>query len=341
MTAAAPASERSRRGRARGRGLLDAMSLALLHPSTWPVALAGFLARGGILLFVLPVVVLPTPTGLATAFGPDIIAVAIAAPTAAVIELAAAAVALLAGWLVFGSLVGAAADVALAGWVARASLVGDAPGPPASPAGRLVVRVALARLACHLPLLLAGSWAVARIVSAVYREYISPGDLAVALPIRVIRSVPEAIVLLVAAWLIGEMFGGLAARGIVLEGRPLAAAIRGSVVSTVLHPVSAGASLAIGTVLVLVAIVPSIGFAAFAWSALRHELVAGAGPGAVLVATSAFAAAWLGGLVATAAATSVRSAIWTWHALRAPAMAPFALTAPVAVTVPESPVSDR
>ena len=40
------------------------------RPGLWPVALAGFLARGGIVLFVAPVVVAPSLVALATFIGP-------------------------------------------------------------------------------------------------------------------------------------------------------------------------------------------------------------------------------------------------------------------------------
>src|SRR5918997_1141123 len=47
---------------------------ALLHPlerpESWWVALAGFLARGGLLLFLLPILVLHTPAGVQTELSP-------------------------------------------------------------------------------------------------------------------------------------------------------------------------------------------------------------------------------------------------------------------------------
>ena len=47
----------------RGAALTGALLVTLATPATWPLALAAFLIRGGILLVTLPIVVLPTPVG--------------------------------------------------------------------------------------------------------------------------------------------------------------------------------------------------------------------------------------------------------------------------------------
>ena len=346
--AMAPASGRPREEQGRGRGFLGAMTLALRHPSAWPVALAGFLVRGGILLFLLPVVVLPTPTGLATAFGSDIIAVAIAGPTPATVQLAATAILAVLGWLVLGSVVGAAADIELARWAATsgraaATVPADTPGPAARafpPRSRrgLVGRVAIVRLACHLPLAIVSVWAAARIVAAVYREYISPGDLSVPLSLRVVGSVPDAIVLLVVAWLIGEALGGLAARAIVLDGRPAGRAIRAALASTVLHPLSAGIALATTTIVLVSLVAPLVVASAVLWGRLGSELLGAGDALTVLAATLGFIAAWLVGLFAAAVAATLRSSIWTWHALRVRDSRPIAL--PSSIPAAESSVAE-
>jgi hypothetical protein len=301
---------------ARVRGLMRLGGAAVLEPRSWAVALAGFLARGGFLLFVLPIVVLPTPTGLATAFGGDIIAVTLATPTTDVIRLTVTVVIVVVGWLVLASMVGATADVALARWGAAAeggAASGEDLGQLPRPA--LIVRVALVRLACHLPFAVAAVWAVARIVAAVYQQYISPGDLSVSLPLRVIRSVPDAIVLLLAAWLIGEAVGGLAARRIVLEGRSMPRSIGDSITSLVLRPISTIVALISTIAALAILVVPPLAAAALAWSRLGHDLRAGSDASVLVAETLAFAALWLGALVTTGLAAASRSAVWTWHML--------------------------
>jgi hypothetical protein len=338
MIRAAPASAGSSTGRRRGRGLVDATKIALLHPSAWPVSLAGFLVRGGILVFILPVVVLPTPTGLATLFGPDIISLALAAPTPGFLLFLAVTAFVLLAWLGTGSLVGAAVDTVLTSWVARRLV--DPEGSAAGGLGGmprlgLLVRVAAVRLACHLPLAVSAIWAVTRIVSAVYREYISPGDLSIALPLRVAMSVPDAIGLLLVAWLAGEVIGGLAARALVLEDCSMGDSLRAAVAAVVFHPLSAGASLLIGTAaLVTLGGLPILA-GAIAWARVRHELLGTMEPVPVVLGSIAFAALWFAALVLTGVATTWRSALWTSHAVRVRRAAPTA----IAGTVTQQPTS--
>ena len=72
--------------------LIGALLVTLATPATWPLALGAFLIRGGILLVVVPVVVLPTPVGLANAFGPLVTAIALGSVTGSMIAAGGAAV---------------------------------------------------------------------------------------------------------------------------------------------------------------------------------------------------------------------------------------------------------
>ena len=51
---------------------LAALLAALSRPSWWILALAGFLVRGGILLFLVAIVTLPSPLALSNEVGPII-----------------------------------------------------------------------------------------------------------------------------------------------------------------------------------------------------------------------------------------------------------------------------
>ena len=53
--------------------LAGSLLVTLARPSTWVLALAAFLLRGGLLVFVIPIVVIPTPAGLADVVGPLLI----------------------------------------------------------------------------------------------------------------------------------------------------------------------------------------------------------------------------------------------------------------------------
>ena len=59
--------------------------IVLARPGLWVIALGGFLVRGGILVFFVPIVALPSPVGLATAFGPTITTLVLSGPTPALL----------------------------------------------------------------------------------------------------------------------------------------------------------------------------------------------------------------------------------------------------------------
>ena len=58
-----------------GAALTGALLTTLATPLTWPLALATFLLRGGFLLVLLPIVVLPSPVGLGNLLAPILMTV--------------------------------------------------------------------------------------------------------------------------------------------------------------------------------------------------------------------------------------------------------------------------
>ena len=94
----------------RGVALSEGLLVTLARPTTWPLALAAFLVRGGLVLVVLPIVVLPTPVGIGDVVGPTLTAIALGGfPSEAVMGGAVALVCLLA-WLVGGGWLAAALE---------------------------------------------------------------------------------------------------------------------------------------------------------------------------------------------------------------------------------------
>ncbi|HLQ49017.1 MAG TPA: hypothetical protein VK233_08580, partial [Candidatus Dormibacteraeota bacterium] len=87
--------------------------VSLGRPSWWLLALAGFLARGGILLAILPIVNLPSPLVLSNLVAPVIVPLALGHIDEGVVAAIAVAVGGLLAWLIAGGLVGAATDLAL------------------------------------------------------------------------------------------------------------------------------------------------------------------------------------------------------------------------------------
>jgi hypothetical protein len=83
------------------------------RPGLISLGLLGFLARGGAVLFVLPIVVLPTPTGLSNFIGSQ--ALTAGGPSLGLIWLLATALTGVAALILFGTVIGAVVDLRLLG----------------------------------------------------------------------------------------------------------------------------------------------------------------------------------------------------------------------------------
>ena len=295
-----------------GATLVASLLLALGGPRTWPLALATFLLRGGFLLVLAPIVVLPSAVAVGNVLTPLLSTVVfrgfatIAAPLAFV-----GLSALL--WLCGGGLVAAAAESELARTVARddeAWPAGRAPHDPL-PAGHPAPRVLAARLIAHLPSLLALAWGAIRIVAVTYRELTVPSDVGVALVIRVAGGATDAVVAVVAAWLLGETIGGIAARRVVLLGERVPSALGRATMRLVRNPLRCGVLAAVPLVVLLLVLV-AVGLAGSAtWDALRASLSFGTEGVVALALVAMLVALFAGGLVLVAVISAWRAAVWT------------------------------
>ena len=199
------------------------------------IALAGFLVRGGLVLLLLPSLVLPSVVGIAGATGVHAFTLS-GDPTPWLLEVLAAAGFGLSVWLLLSALVGSFVDV----WLVRAALeVGEGePGRPLPVASAgLLLRLVAIRLACLVPLVIVLVWAGGRIYTATYDELITPSDLAVSLPLRVIADATDAVVVVVATWLACETIGAIAARRLMLTGGPVWRAIGGALAQLLRRPI--------------------------------------------------------------------------------------------------------
>jgi hypothetical protein len=303
-------------------GVASASTATLARPQAWPLALAGFLARGGILLFILPIVVVPTPTGLATFFGPLIVTIVTTGPDAGIFALAALASMAALVALVVGGLLGAAVDVVLIGWFGpdvsdRAALAARRPLPePPADIRALTRRTFGVRLAAHLPLVVVAPWTVARIVDATYHELILPSDVAIPLVLLVVRAALVPVLVLVVAWFLGETIGGLAAREVVLARRSIPAALGRGSFALVRHPLTSAATAVLGFAGLVLLVAPALAAAIFAWHTARGVLLGDGQVLAALLAATLLAATWIGALTLAAVAATWRSALWTAFAVR-------------------------
>lgn len=282
---------------------LIAAGIVARRPALWAVALAGFLARGGILPLLVPFIVLPDIVGLTTFVGAN--AITAAGPSPGFLVFVGAVVVALVGWLLLGTVAGCLVDVQLV----RAS----APRPDDATAApdHLVASLLAIRLLALLPLVAALGWGVFRLVDVGYRELILPGNLAVPFPIRVLGDAPEVSIVIAVALLAGELLGAVATRMTILDRRPAVASLAAAARWLVLHWRSAlGTTIATaaGTLLLLV---PTLVAVALLWQAVVATLLGDGPPVAAALAVFGFSAAWLASLALAGAASAWRSVAWS------------------------------
>ena len=311
---AAPAPATSGAFEASWSGALLAGLLATLErPASWAVSLVGFLARGGIVAFLLPIVVLPTPAGLQAVLSPLLVPVVFGQVSVGLLVLAGGIVAAGAAWLVAGGLAGAWADVHL---VRRVAIDLEARQAELAAGPGVVVAAFLARLFARAPLVLAIAWGSVRLFEASYAELVTPFEVRTPLVVRIVNAAPDALAAILGAWLLGEAAGGLAVREVVLGGRGTGSAVLRGWVGLVRRPAGSLATFVVTVLLVGLAIVPALVASGTSWSRLRFELWESGDPWAVVPALAIFVALWLGGLILAGVSTTSRSAAWTVEWLR-------------------------
>jgi hypothetical protein len=299
-----------------GAALTGALLATLASPATWPLALAMFLLRGGFLLVVLPIVVLPSPVGLGNLLAPTLMAVVfggLSVEVAAIVTLAALSIVT---WTVVGGLVAATLEAE------SIRLVADEEAEPRSAIeafqrdlGRsdrvAAARILAARILAHAPTGIAVIWATVRFVDVAYRELTSPDDVSLPIVLRVLAGAPEVTAVLIVAWAGGEVVGGLAARRIVLDGASVVPALRDAVRATVHHPIGMVAGFLVPLAGLALVVLPSTLAASVAWSAVR---VAMRSPAELVVGTLAvalFVSLWIVGLLLIAVTAAWRAAVWS------------------------------
>jgi hypothetical protein len=309
------------------RAMAAATRLAAGRPRLWAFALLAFLARGGLVALVIPMLVLPSFVGLSNTVGPT--SVTAAGPTPRLVALVAAWLGIALASIVAGTLVAAAAEVALhratimpaAGgttdrrvalpsrWVAAVSPPRDEAGSPPPPGA--VRRVAVARLVLLVPVALALAAAVPGWVQVAYRELLLPTDLALPLPFRVIAGAPISALVVVVAWLLAEVIGGLAARRIALGGSSVAGALGAAAGDVARAPASILLTLALAIAGTLPFLVPAVVVVGVAWDRARVALVDATDGVGVIIATLILVAAWAACLGVAGVTSAWRSALWT------------------------------
>lgn len=296
-------------------GAATATAMAVRRPSLWAFALVAFLARGGLALLVLPIVVVPTFIGLANFVGPA--SVTAGGPGPRLVALVVAALTAGLAVAVLGTLVAAAAEVALhrstvAMPEARAVVGTGEPGR----AGPAVARVAVIRLVLLVPVSVVFAIAIPTWVAVAYRELTLPSDLGVPLAARVLVGAPAASSAVLGTWLVAEVVGGFAARRASLLGASAWRALVGGILDPLRAPVGTILTVAAALGVSVVLLVPAVWALAAAWDAARHALADGSDLLLALGAALLLAAAWFAALGLAALAAAWRATLGTMELLR-------------------------
>jgi hypothetical protein len=315
----------------RGGAFLAAVLVAIGRPAWWLMALASFLLRGGIVVVVLPIMTLPSALALSNAFAPLILPLALGRIEPAIVVGPAAIVVGLLVWLVGGGRIAAGIDVALVREAAAAALdeglgregghdadaLGGHVPPPRRSTSGLAWRVLALRLIAWLPLALAIGFGVAAIVEATYAELTHPVDVATPIVVRVAREVVPEVALIVIAWTVGEVVGGVATRRAVLGRGGYGASLASAIRTSAARPLSWLVPWLGTTAVLAVVLGGTLAAAALAWARAVDALSDRSTQ--PLVAYSAlviFVGLWLAAMFLAGVALAVRSTSQTFEHVR-------------------------
>ena len=207
---------------------------ALGSPSVWVVAAAGFLARGGILIFALPVLSLPTPvgvtllvpplsvttSGISSVFVPQLIAAGAAVLVVVAIALLLGALSDAVSFQLMADRSAAARDRSgMSGYQAMGADGARRGGNPVIGRGGvhpgLLARLVATELFALLPAIAAGLVTVSRLISVGEQEFLLPTSVDVPYPVRVVQGAAEPVVALAACLLLADVANALISRRVL------------------------------------------------------------------------------------------------------------------------------
>ena len=302
------------------RGVTIAALLATLsRPAWWLLALAGFLARGGIVLFLLAIVILPSPLALSNVVAPLLVPIVFGGVTPLLAVVLLSGLLSVVAWVIVGGWIGAATEVVLIRDARRAAAEDGLPVRPERATGEwLIARVTIAHLVAHIPLAIVVALGSVAIVDVAYVELTNPFEVVTPLPLRIVRGAVGPIVAILFAWVAGELAGGLAARRIVLGGESILAAVRGAYVELVARPRSTGLPALVTTLVLAADLAAMLAAVDLAWTAARGRLIEIPGDAvAIGFALVSFAAAWCLALLVAGLIDAWRGAAMTFEIERA------------------------
>ncbi len=297
--------------------LAAALVVTLGRPATWVVALAGFLAGGGVIALAWPVLVLPTPSGLQNILGAPVATLAFGNPSGEFMRLLAVTAVTATLVFVSGLLAGAWAERrGIAMVLVAAEEEGYTALVPRLATLPAVLRVAVIRLTALIPPLVVFVLAWPALYAVTYHELILPGDLVTPLPVRVVAQLPVQLSALLLVWGASDLAAALAVRRLIVERRRLATAWLLGWADLARRPHRVIPAALIGDFAVVVAVGPALLASALAWARVRDALELGPDSPLGIAVTVVWVALWLGCLVLAGFGNAFRAALLTLEGAR-------------------------
>jgi len=296
-----------------GATLTASLLATLSHPSTWILALAAFLLRGGILIIAAPILVLPSAVGLGNVLAPSISAFVFGGLSPGLASVIGLTLVGVMAWLVLGGALAGATEAEAVRIIAADEDATAPAGRPIDPprVGGRIWRIVIVRWAASLPLLVALTLGIARLVTVAYRELTVPSAVATPVAVRIVQGAPDALLGIAITWVLGGIVGALAVRHLVLVGSSVPDALIFALDRLVRHPLRSS-MLALGPLASLIVVLAAaLGGASVASGLVRAWLGEGAGIATAAIGLLVFLGVWTVGLVLVGVAAAWRTAAWT------------------------------
>jgi len=326
--------------------IATALELVLVEPGSWVVALAGFLARGGVLLFVLLVVELPSPITVTLIFGVDAVTGTGQPTERLVVAIVTGVVA--AGVTLLAMLMAAAWTDVVAYSRARPAIQPERPfaTPPERPFATPPERGMLASLGDVLgvawlqslgliPALVAFALAAPIVGQVAVGELLLPSSSEVPYLLRVIAGAQLPLVRAVVVLALVELVVTVATRRYLGAGsaRSVVRAFGSALATIVRRPLSIAGAWTVGWIVLVGAAGAGVWAVSLAWGEVRSafldrslalpflpggcEAAACSDPEALALSTlgaaaavALFVAVWIAALAAVGVASAFRSSLW-------------------------------
>jgi hypothetical protein len=304
----------------RGR-TLAALLAVLGRPSWWILGLAGFLVRGGIVIFAISIVTLPSPLALSNVLGPLITPLYLGRVEPSTLALVASGLGLLVACIACGSWIGAATEVVLIRDARQAAIEEGLPTGPDRPSGRLLIsRSALAHLLALVPLMPVLAAGSVQIFAVAYRELVNPTD-ASSIVVRVVLGAAAPLAAVAVVWILCELVGGMAVRRIVLADEPVVGAVIRSAADLARRPIGAVIAPLLAIAILVIELAAVLAAVVLVWTEVRTRLIRPLDePLATVLSLATLGAAWCLALLVTGLIDAWRSVAMTFEAERVAAV---------------------